>query len=151
MTPNDLYNYNYHNDDVTYNISTLAGCYYTHIPELETELQRCSYGNIMLTQTRVSVKTVKYHSYDGRRIWHLATVWLDDKPVMVIQNAGREGDDHAARFVTDLDAYREMVAYLRSIIPIEWDETEVMDRMQDNPALTRFYDQSLDGYFEFWR
>ena len=92
MKPSELYKMK--PEEITKNIDCLWGCYYSHIPEIE-HLYIDAEKN-----ERVKIHTYKYFCFDGRRIWHLAAVKFDDKFVMIIQNAGREGDDHAAPIVT---------------------------------------------------
>jgi hypothetical protein len=70
---------------------------------------------------------------------------------MIIQNAGREGDDWAKRFVTNEDTYWAAMRYLKSIalIPEVTDVAkDLVDPDVDNGALTAFYGNSLDGHFE---
>jgi len=132
--------------EVSRNVDSLIGFYYDHIPEAQ-----CPLGFRDLAQQRVEIRYYRNHSFDGRRVWILASVWFDDAPVMVIQNAGREGDDHHAKFVTDLARYREMIGYLRHCIVDhemqrheEWPEAVAAD--SDQP-LDSFYGNSLDGHF----
>lgn len=125
-------------------LTWISGCYYNHIPEIEW------YSVKSQDQDRVKFKTIKFHDYDGRRFWLLGTVWFDDKPVMIVQNAGREGDDHAERFITDFNTYREMVGYIASLIEIEVDEAQPVDIDTPNRKLTTFYNGSLGEPFERW-
>lgn len=102
---------------------------------------------------RVEIRYWKDHMYSCyRRIWRLAGVYFDGKPVMIIQNAGREGDDFRARIVTDVDSYRKLIQYLgRLLYEVEGDTPvdDVHDPSVDlGDKLTSFYYQSLDGYFE---
>lgn len=60
---------------------------------------------------RVEVREYAYVDFDGRRIWQLASVWFDGKPVLIFQSAGREGVDHHERFIVDPDHYWELVKY----------------------------------------
>lgn len=110
ITPNELYNRTpvYVDRDVR----PLNGCYYSHIPEIMLE-------DIPEPNTRIERRILWHYDEDHRRYWELATVWFDDHPVMIVQNAGREGDDHAQRFITDPVAYIEMVSYLQTIVPLE--------------------------------
>lgn len=90
--------------------SILRGFYYSHIPELEYALP------LPVEAPRMTIHIYKEFDFDCRRFWRLAAVFLDGQPVMVIQNAGREGDDHAARFITDRATYGELVRYLASLM-----------------------------------
>ena len=69
---------------------------------------------------------------------------------MIIQNAGREGDDHSERFITHMGIYELAIAYLRSICTISFDEStkRIVSALDDIPNLTKFYGDELGGYFE---
>lgn len=84
---------------VTAELSWLWGCYYAHVPEVR---RRASAPGVF-------VRVYKHHDFDARKVWRLASVHVDDKPVMIVRNAGREGDDHADRYVFDLYHYRDMI------------------------------------------
>lgn len=140
MTPAELYLRT--PEEESKDLSILKGCYYDHLPEVGK--QGCSFeGN-----ERVTVKYYKLFRFDYRRFWCLASVWLDDLPFMIIQNAGREGDDWHARLITDQEKYSKAVLYLRSFVPIELIEFPITPLDFDIPTLTSFYGNSLDGYFE---
>lgn len=130
---------------LTCDLDSLVGCYYNHIPEVETIRWL---GEVK--QWRIQIKTVKFFDFDGRRYWSLQTVWFDGNPVMIIQNAGREGDDHAERFITDREIFLKMVDYVRSIIVIDQSsiDQDIIDPTEDLPGLTEFYGNSLNGVFE---
>jgi hypothetical protein len=131
-------------EEVSFDLSMLTGCYYNHLQEFneyDTYL-----GNE--EQTRVQIKTLKYFNFDGRRFWNLATVWFDEKPVMIIQNAGREGDDHAKRFITNVETFMDMGAFIKSMVLIEIGLPEKIDADADIEELTRFYGNSLNGAFQ---
>lgn len=114
----------------------LNGCYYQHIPEVDL------WGIPDAANQRVEGRIIRHVDYDFRRYWRLATVWLDDRPVMIVQNAGREGDDHAQRFITDPAAYIEMVAYLRSLVPAE-EVLDVIDPTLPRDDLISFYNDGM--------
>lgn len=120
---------------IEHDLALLNGCYYAHLPEVE--LRDLKQGE----NPRVEVRVIRHVDWDVRRFWRLATVWFDGEPVMVVKNAGREGDDHFGRFITDPARYWQMVAYLRSLMPPEPgkvdDEIVDPDEMRDD--LTRFY------------
>ena len=156
MTPNELYNRM--PEDSHFDLECLIGFYYSHIPEIES----LAFTNANEDEQRVLIKEYKYFDFDGRRFWRLASVWFDDtkddkladayKPVMIIQNAGREGDDHDARFITDEQLYMEMVTYIRSLKKEDPNEVyDVVDPDVDINNLTSFYGCDLDGHFERYR
>lgn len=139
-------------EETTKDLDYLLGCYYNFIPEaISEETQHFMYNNNgMKENTRVEIRIYKYFDFDGRRFWRLTGVFFGGLPVMITQNAGREGDDHTARFVTDVHAYKKMVKYIRELLPLP-DEEEIPDVVSaddDFPGLTDFYGNSLDGYFE---
>jgi len=118
-------------------LEALGGCYFNHFSEVDNV-------QYLTGNTRVSVTLVKDHCYDGRRIWRLGYVSLDGKPFMVIQNAGREGDDHDARFISDKALFWECVAYLRSLANSDDDDVTWYSPDEDIPSLTRFYSDTLE-------
>lgn len=136
----------------THEISNLVGHYFNHIEEVEcsgdlrSELCYAEDKN-----TRIQIRYIKDHCYDGRRTWTLATVWLDHNPVMIIQNAGREGDDHSRRFITDRARFIDMCVYIRSLInendPSGIEEIDPDEEMSD---LTCFYGRSLYDSFRHY-
>ena len=94
---------------------------------------------------RLVVKTHAYYQMDHRRFWELASWWLDEKPFMVTQNAGREGDDWARRWITDLGTYQEAIYYILSRINHEFkamDDEVPVDA--DIGNLRSFYDRTLE-------
>ncbi|PRY33856.1 hypothetical protein CLV58_1195 [Spirosoma oryzae] len=147
MTANELYQYPVESESK--DLNDLRGCYYNHIPEID---QFWNYldQDVLDKNDRVVIKTLKFFNFDGRRYWQLATVWYQNQPVMVIQNAGREGDDHARRFITNPELYREMILFIYSLLPLTIQDTtnDLIDPTVDNPALTSFYHNTLTGHFE---
>lgn len=99
---------------------------------------------------RIEVRVFKEHNFDYRRIWRLAAVYLDGEPVMVIQNAGREGDDYARRFIVDRERYYQLVQAIQMIPRSRKEEMEDLYSMEDDiEKLTTFYGASLDqGHWE---
>jgi hypothetical protein len=75
----------------------------THIDESLEQLEE---------DKRLVLKELLNKNYDGERIAVMYSIWFDGRPVAVVQNAGRSGRDHAARWVTDTDAYAALLAYL---------------------------------------
>lgn len=132
LTPKDLYEMK---SLETLDAWALRGCYYDHVPEAGDypRLQEAS---------RVRVDVVGYIRFDPERFWRLATVWFDAKPVMVIQNVGRGGNDYSKRFVTDVPLYLETADYLK-----EKQEPEIVGAVPLSYAgddLVKFYGASLD-------
>jgi hypothetical protein len=130
-------------------VRELVGVYYNHIPEV-VDADGLAWD---ATSPRVQIRVIKRFDFDGRRYWQLATVWFDDKPVMIIQNAGREGDDHRARFITDPELYAQMCTHIASLIinVQQLELTDVVDINDDIDGLTEFYGNELNGPFERYR
>jgi len=152
MKPSELYARE--PEETTFELGSLIGCYYNFIPEaLGEEFQHLLYRDEMKKNNKVEVRTYKYFDFDGRRFWKLAGVFFDGFPVMITQNAGREGDDHTARFITNEHAYKKMVAYIKAMLPISDEEeiTDIVSADDDFPGLTDFYGNNLDGFFERYR
>lgn len=138
MKPSDLYKLM--PEDSHHNVDILSGCHYNHIPDVD--LDDVDIDQVEKDQ-RVLIKVYKEHTYDYRRFWRLASVWFDNEPIMIVQNAGREGDDYTNRFITNTKQYYELVSYLRTLLLDEYKEKEY-DPNEDISNLTRFYNDSFD-------
>lgn len=130
----------------------LVGYRYNFVPEALDQ------PNLLVetTSERVEIRIFKHFDFDYRRFWRLAAVYFDGKPVMITQNAGREGDDHAHRYLLDESVYRELIGYLASrprkpqvYTGIEVDKKHSMAAMDEDlgDKLTTFYNDTLDGGF----
>lgn len=146
MTPIDLYKMT--PIEETTELYDLAGYIYNHVEELDIFSYLYS-SDVSERNTKVKIKIYKNHCFDGRRIWRLASVWFEDKPVMIIRNAGREGDDFHDRFITDKELYLLMIDYIRSLMPRE-DSIETVSKFDDIPNLDEFYGHKLSGEFEYY-
>lgn len=124
----------------------IGGINHRHLPEIDEMSLPWEDPN-----RRVENRSIKYFNFDGRRFWELAAIWFDGNPIMVTQNAGREGDDHSARFITNPEGYRQMISYLRSLTKTNEDNHDVVNVEDDIPDLTSFYGNSLDGEFHHYR
>lgn len=73
---------------------------------------------------------------------------------MIIQNAGREGDDSYRRIITDPINYGEMIGYIAKeliIYELEGNKQLAEDVHQPDEeviGIDDFYGNSLDGHFE---
>lgn len=99
----------------------LMGCYYNYFPELGEFFQHNLNPKFEKENIKIFTKIHMHYKRDTRRYWRLASVWYIDEenneiPFMVIQNAGREGDDYSARIINDKRTFIEAVNYLRSLI-----------------------------------
>jgi len=126
----------------------LVGSRYNHIGSEEMYTWDIESIN---RSTRVEVKVYKDFDFDGRRFWRLASVWFDRSPVMIVQNAGREGDDYVGRIITDGERYGAMVTHIHSLIQYKQGEEfngDIRSPDEDFTDVDAFYGNSLDGYFE---
>lgn len=141
ITAKEVYALPYESE--TNELWSLKGCYYDFLPEIDDSL----YSVNPEENTRLKIKVLKDFDFDGRRFWRLQTLWFDDKPVMIMQNAGREGDDHRERFVTNKQLYLEVVEYVRKLIGQEERVTDYIDENEKYDYLN-FYSNHLHGKFE---
>jgi len=140
-------------ESVEKDLSVLVGCYYNFVPEATLDMQEF----LLPEDDRVEIRVFKHFNFDHRRFWRLAAVYLDGEPVMITQNAGREGDDHAHRYVLDEERYRALVGIVASM-PRKPNDHRVDegDRKRTTVAsmdedlgdkLTSFYGDELDRGF----
>lgn len=124
----------------------LVGFFYNHIPELPWDVIN-SQANIKPSK-RVTIKIYKEFYFDSRRFWRLASVWLDQQPVMIIQNAGREGDDFSERYITDKTLYEHLIYHLHCLYkPVISDTPDNTINLDDKVPIS-FYGNHLDGVFD---
>ena len=147
MKPSQLYERQPERESL--DLSYLRGKYanYDHLPELGDKYE----VPLDLSANKyVVVRFYKEFHFDSRRFWALASVWYNGRPVMIVQNAGREGDDHRHRFITNEELFRKMLGYIWSISTMTKDveTTDIVDKDSDIPDLTDFYGNRLDGHFE---
>lgn len=143
-TPKEIYEMTH--ESSTHKLDHLAGCYYNHIEECELLHD----GELYEIDTdRIEIRFIMDFSYDGRRVWQLATVWLDGEPVMITQNAGREGDDFSQRFITDQGLFFSMCDHIRSLISEKNKKLleDLYEMDEEISGLTFFYNQSLGEGF----
>lgn len=124
-------------------LGLLKGIYYDHLKELSDRHEIHSYYGLEERNKKVDIRYYVDHCFKGSRVWVLASVWYDNQPVMVIQNAGRDGDDHSKRFITDKKRFEEMLRYVASIINIDTSSVEEVYVDVDLPELTCFYGHDM--------
>lgn len=84
------------------------------------------------------------HSFDGERCWELFSLWIDDKPFMICQEAGRGGRDHIDNFITNKDLYLKACDELRKLYK---KEVPVFDETENLVDLTDFYGKKLEFFY----
>lgn len=115
MTPNDLYNTPSQSDST--DLEQLVGWGESpFLPEL---------GYIELPEEHnnqaIIIKTYANECSDGIRVWVLRSVWYKGYPIMITQQAGRDGKDYKKRFITNKQLYNEMLQYIQSLAPPKLD------------------------------
>lgn len=101
--------------------SYLMGCYYNYFPEVGAFYNYNLNPDFEKENTRIITKVHMHYYRDTRRYWRLASVWYIDEegnevPFMVIQNAGREGDDYSTRIISNKYTFLEAANYFRDLI-----------------------------------
>ena len=94
---------------------------------------------------RVEIKIIDERIIDERRFWLLTSVWFDELPIMITQNAGREGDDHSERYISNYEAFKRLINYLRKLQNLN--DNFSVDEMNTEiyfETLASFYGQDLD-------
>jgi len=99
---------------------------------------------------RFEVRTLVDHDYDGRRGWTLQTVWFDKRPVMVVNSSGRDGDEYRERWITDGEAFYDLVRFLNSFSKPEG-SGEFVKADEKIPAMTEFYNHTIHDYYDVER
>lgn len=135
----------------TYDIRVLKGFYYNHLEELDDDLPLSDAYYDISKNISIKISYIDVKQYDIRRLWSLAVVYFNLIPVMVIQNAGREGDDYAKRFIIDenKESYKNMLKYINSLKKVDNSESINDSYSIDEDLgtqLTSFYN---DSYSEF--
>jgi len=152
-------------ESVTTDMRWLWGFYFSHVPEMHRRCGGQHAWRKRVIAPGVSMRVYKHHAFDLRRVWRLASVHVDDKPVMIVRNAGREGDDYADRYVFDLYLYSDLVERLgrkpndRRRGPktrLGWQSSLAEFDGEDEPLLDvqradGFFARTLDSPAEDWR
>lgn len=141
MTPAELYALE--PVKIEYDLWNLKAHSYTHLDKIfEGELYELDHKSVE-DEKRLEVRYYVSECPDGRRVWELGSAWFDGSPFMVIQNAGREGDDFYNRYVTDGEVAKKFGAYLNSKRTLV-EEIEVVDPNEFlGEKLTSFYRHSM--------
>ncbi|GAA4418122.1 hypothetical protein GCM10023187_51190 [Nibrella viscosa] len=145
MTPQDLYNRTPEREDN--DLRVLTGCTYNHIPEVTTfpeqEPTPTAGGK------KVLIRYYKDHFFYNHYLWRLASVWFGGKPVMIIQNAGLEGEEFKRRIITNAQLYLKLVQHLNGKLTDVFLKTgDLVDSTQEIRGLDAFHGSMLDTSFE---
>jgi hypothetical protein len=96
---------------------------------------------------RIEIRDIANIDYDGRRVWMLQTVWFDGKPVMVLTTSGRDADEYHDRWITDGQAFADMLTWLRSFLPAD-EASGFVKADAKIPAMTEFYGHTIHDYYD---
>ena len=120
-------------------------------PEIDSyHLETTEVLELLAAENRLEVRQVLHRNIDGRRYVWMNTLWFDGKPVAIVQNAGREGDDHRRRWVTDRESFNQLLAYLLSRAPLpEVDEFADPDEERYEEEVFHFYGDNYAPQFGF--
>lgn len=154
-TINKLVNEVYSNEES--DCSKLIGFYYNHIPELAYDKYFGGWDKFY--ESGLRVKTIAHYGYDSRRYWDLSLVFYKEIPIMLIQNAGREGDDHRSRYIFNVETYKQCIEDLSvvddddkdiNLENINLEETFIVyDLDAENVNYLRFYGNDIDNNEEY--
>ncbi len=108
-------------------------------------LDLMSIGNLNFkdeNNTRIELKEHFFCSYedDLDYISKISSLWFDGHPVMVLREAGEDGDGYRDIFVTDAARFGEARAYMLSL---DTDNAPVFNAEEDIPKLDKLYGRSL--------
>ena len=111
------------------------------------DLYGLSEAELQCLNERVVFRIIRNVSVDYERNWLLGAVWFDNLPVMIVQNAGRGGQDHEATYITWLNQYNSMIQFIISVINNNKESMVnkiVINDREDLPFLDTFYGRSLN-------
>jgi len=115
-----------------------------HVPEIDI------YGlddEAVEATKRIEYRQLVYHSADCYRTWELGYIWLDGKPIMVVNSSGRGGDEYSERWITDAALYSEMIVFLRQFIG-QGEVTGFVKPDTKIPAMTEFYGSTIHDFYD---
>lgn len=91
----------------------LRADWFPEVPDLEQALSS-ELLELLEKEGRFTVERVAEEHHDHRRYAQLHTLCFDGAPIALVQNAGREGDDHRRRLITDAHRFIELCHYLQT-------------------------------------
>ena len=122
-------------EEVTNRLEYLHGCYFSHVTvSLPDDT----------SDSRIETRVLATRHTDSRRFHRLSAVFFDKKPVMFIQNAGREGDDYAKSHCINTKLFLDMDNYLFDKYAGRARSGNASDLDMDSYAeLTNFYGEDV--------
>lgn len=108
---------------------------------------------------RTELRVLQHERTDSsyKYYWRLATLWFDAKPVAILQNSGRYGEDHKKCFVTDIAGFEALCRYARLELVTALSEAAPLKQLPTTvnpeaelPELTTFDDHTYGKpYFRY--
>lgn len=143
MKPSEIYDRIPENE--TYDLYSVKNCFPDLFSTTVSDVDERELNKKILT------KTVKYHSYDGYRIWEMLSVWFEDKPFMISMNAGRGGRDDNKLIITDKQLYANASSYLVDLmLNLEKEDIKEINPDEDCDDLECFYGHSVEIMLNFY-
>ena len=143
MKPSEIYDRIPENE--TYDLYSVKNCFPDLFSTTVSDVDERELNKKILT------KTVKYHSYDGYRIWEMLSVWFEDKPFMISMNAGRGGRDDNSLIITDKQLYANASSYLVDLmLNLEKEDIKEINPDEDCDDLECFYGHSVEVMLNFY-
>ena len=143
MKPSEIYDRIPENE--TYDLYSVKNCFPDLFSTTVSDVDERELNKKILT------KTVKYHSYDGYRIWEMLSVWFEDKPFMISMNAGRGGRDDNKLIITDKQLYANASSYLVDLmLNLEKEDIKEINPDEDCDDLECFYGHSVEVMLNFY-
>lgn len=124
--------------------------WFPEVQELEWKLN-CEVEALLEKDGRIEVRQLVHVQVDGSRYLCMQTVWFDGKPVMITQDAGRSGDDHHRRWITDRNTFMSMCQHLRSFLATDEEQADVFDpeALVYEEAMFCFYSHDFSKQFGY--
>jgi len=89
-----------------------------HLYRLEQYFPEINAGGLSWeTNTRLEARYYIDSCFDGERGLAFYSVWFDDQPFMLCQDAGRGNQDYNRSFLTNRAVYQEALNYLITLTP----------------------------------
>ena len=93
---------------------------------------------------RITVDIVADYVCEYHRSWTLSCVRLDGEPVMILQAAGRGGDDYREEYVVDGAKHKELEDLLRE--SVDKPGPHVVGMNEDYSYFTSFYGENMEAH-----
>lgn len=138
MKPSEIYNRV--PEDETFDLYSVKNCF----TDLSYNITVSDIDERELNK-KILVKTVKFHSFDGYRIWEMLSIWFENKPFMITMCAGRGGRDDSKVIITNKQLYSDASSYLFELmINLEKEDIKEINPDEDCDDLECFYGHDVE-------